>query len=347
MTDFFSELEGHLHDAAQRRARRRWVPETRVVFAVAAAAATLALVFAGLSAIDRGRDPEVAAPAPATESCDRAPAEVIRRFEQALATPAMEYEKVPASVVERLGGELVGGRPAPRIFPDAGKLALRDHDRDFWLVPARFGDRCTGAPGLCWNVVTEDANLYDCKPLNELDVPVEMVRDEGPEPWIAALVPEGVEVTVDGTRDGGKLQQANNVLLADVEPGADPSVGCNPRPIVYPPDRLRRRFAILRSSDTKVAGYFVTLVRLGCDPADAEPGLCVTGRGGRRCAAVTEEPFLLSLSSRQGDQVEVAAVVSDDPGAVVIGGNRITSTSSLTVTQVPGRDPDAVEVRLP
>ena len=231
MTDFFADLEGHLQDAARRRARRRRLPEQRVVFALAAAVVAFALVFTVLGAVDRTSDPEVASPPP-TSSCGGAPDATIARY-AVFRREATPEDALPEAVVRRMSAELPGSRRVAELFPAAGRLALRDGGRAFWLAPAYLGEGCS-EPAVCWNVTTPDADLVDCVPLRELGGVREMVRDEGPEPWLSVLVPDGaVDITVEA-RKSVQQRQGDNVLLVDFEPDDTPSVvqsdGLNPLP---------------------------------------------------------------------------------------------------------------------
>jgi hypothetical protein len=359
MTDFFSELEGHLHAGASRRARRNRIRP--VAGTALAALAALAIVF-GLAAQGEDREREVAAPVVTAAPSDCAPAlDVLRK-------PA--GEPIPAGIRARVEQDFPGeGRPLEIDFPGA-RLAAERH----WVVPVRFADGC-GVVVI--TIVSQAMDLPAWGTNEELETYGINLLAGPPSVW---LVPNGAHPMLSTKSGPVRGKVTDNVFTADgdgelvlnqqggegageAEPGCatEPQLTKDPVPI-----DLLQRFAILRDGSAghaslarggvqqvfthgirTLSGYAVIPVTLGCTADDAEPGMCLETEGRSRCAAVTGEPFLLSLSTRKGDQIEIAALVSDDPGAVVIGDNHLSSSQNLTVTQVPGTDPGAITVRLP
>lgn len=248
MTDFFAELEGHLHDAARRRARRWWLPAPRVTFAVVAAAASVA-GFAVLGTLDSGRDPEVTAPAvtPAldsSEECgDQPPQEVLDRF-AVLRQEATEVDRPPKEVLDRLDQDFPGaGRPA-KVWPRAGRLARTIPAGDVWLFPVLLGKPCGSSPeatdapvqsarqpGVCWARHSRASATAMCLRLRDAQYTTQLFGSEGRTPYAVALVPDGRRAVPNGGGDRVKDSLEGNVYLVtgahdvmDVEPSARP--GC-------------------------------------------------------------------------------------------------------------------------
>jgi hypothetical protein len=228
MTDFFAELEGHLHAAARRRARRG----PRIVAMAAAAAVAVALAFAGLAAIDRG-DPEVAAPgptpAPTTAGpCGAPPQAVLNQF-AVLRRERQDFDQAADPLLERLAQDFPGvGRP-DRVWPEAGRMARSVNGNQIWLFPVALRE-C--APGLCWVQVAGDSSVAYCHTLQEVLRPISLITSEGPDPFVIGLVPDGRralgvdgEARVEGTTRG-------NVFFAEdatevEEAGPEVRVGCH------------------------------------------------------------------------------------------------------------------------
>jgi hypothetical protein len=260
MTDFFAELEGHLHDAARRRARRSWLPAPapRIVFAVVTAAATLAIVFAGLSLIGDGRDPEVAVP-PAPTPAGPAPERVDCRNEaipailpasfEVLRREPTDGDRIPEEIEQTITRHMRGLAVAKAWTLDARRVQL-EH-ATYWVVPALVGELCDDRPdpvrdaGVCVVFVHEAARA-SCLSLAAVRVGKLAFggRTGDGRLFKAALVPDGftMHVEVAGRRENGVVSdnigekayvatgaedETARVFLEPLEDGAPPPApGC-------------------------------------------------------------------------------------------------------------------------
>jgi hypothetical protein len=359
MTDFFAELEGQLHATARRRARRDRLRPLVAAVAVAAVAGLAVVTVAGSGEEEREAVPAVATSAP---SCGPG-IDLLR-------TPA--GDPVPSGIRSRVEQDFPGeGRPL-EIDYDGARLAGGRH----WVVPVRFASGCgvvviteaEGTAGLpAWGTYEE----LGAHGLNLLaGTPSVWLVPNGPAPrlktrsgTIAGTVRDNV-FTADGQ---GELAFATTKYEDAPACATEPQLTDDPVP-----DPLLRQFAILRDDDHSGRGSqadtrhldgvqqifvrgmrvrgsaFVIPVLLGCDADHTEPGMCLIAVNRKACAAIGTggDPFLLSVANGHGT-VEVVALVSDEPGTVVIGDNRISSMGNLTTTKLPGENPDDVTVRLP
>lgn len=209
MTDFYAELERHLHDAARRRARRRWLPAPapRAVFAVAVAAAAAIAIVASLSAIVSGGEPEVAAPAPAPAAvtCDGPVPAVLTRTFSVLRRPP---DRMPRELAARIGGDLPGG-PMARVWTADARRVEHAH-ATYWVVPAATGD-CDGRPepAMCVLFVHDELTMPGCASVADVrDGNLAFGGKTGDGRWFsAALVPDGHRfgVEIDGRRENGAV----------------------------------------------------------------------------------------------------------------------------------------------
>lgn len=223
MTDFFADLEGHLTDAARRRARRRWVPGRPVALAVAAGVAAVAVVFGALSAIEASRDPEVAAPgpvpaeAPPTCGSEQLPPALLKTIGVLRRSPTAQ-DTLPANLQQRVTGDLPGGR-LEKVWTSDARRARVTEAGEFWVVPALRGpcERPEAVACVLW----DDGRLIlpACVDLDRLQDGelIAQGRLDGGRSFTVALVPDGAtpDLVVGGIGVEGTIE--GNVFVAAYE----------------------------------------------------------------------------------------------------------------------------------
>jgi len=189
MSDYFKELEGRLHRAAQRRARRRRAARPAAALAVAAVAAAAVVAVAGPPEPER----EVAVPRAATDACgEDPPREIVDRFEVFERAP----DESPPEFEELFRKKLFGpGRPLKLWPPQRTNEAP-----EVWLYPAQMGASCLRAdPAVCTIVIDGDQRIPGCHRLPAGSTTAYELHS-GPDSR-TFLVEDGVEVSLEGARE--------------------------------------------------------------------------------------------------------------------------------------------------
>ena len=166
MTDFFSDLERHLLDAA-RRERRARPPIGAIVAAVAVVTAVLVVARTWPALEEREAGVQEPTPAPTSTGCgeptDGAPPARWSNTLAVLARPASEAERAFA---QRLPAELA----EQGAYRNHARLARVVDGREYWLVPVKnvmLGGECPGSGqdvrGVCLYIVEHrNGTLQNC-----------------------------------------------------------------------------------------------------------------------------------------------------------------------------------------
>jgi hypothetical protein len=218
MTDFFSELEGHLHRAARRRARRAHLAGPVAIVAV------VAVLLAGVAALGRNPDPEVAAPTPtptadAAITCGNGQIPVVLMKSLGVLHGGRTGDDALPPRLERLiTGDLPGGK-LEKVWTSDARLAHATQAGDFWIVPAIQGPCEKPEAVAC--VLWDDGRIAmpACVTAERLQNGELIAQGElpGKRYFSAALLPDGAtpDLLVGGVGVEGKVE--GNIFFAAYE----------------------------------------------------------------------------------------------------------------------------------